>query len=123
MIDDGDRRQISIAVSWLSQTFDDLGHLQANTTRALRIFEGSGLAGWQFQEATRAAYSATIHRMADSRRPKLKKPMAYYFTALADQTQRRGHGLTAEQATQLYPGQTGTGNSSKATPKAGRATP
>lgn len=117
-IDDQDRKQIGISIAWLSQTFDDLAHLQANTTRALRVFEGSGLAGWEFSECVRAAYSATLHRMADAKRPRLKRPMPYWFACLADQCQRRRVGMTAQEAAawnagRAYQGQRGTGNKSK----------
>lgn len=113
MIGDGDKQHISITLAWLSDTFDDLAHLQSNTTRALRLFEGSELAFWEFQEATRAAYSATLHRMADAKRPRLKRPMPYWFACLADQCQRRRVGMTAQEASALYQGQHGTGNKSK----------
>lgn len=118
MIDDGDGRHIGITLAWLSDAFDDLAHLQSNTTRALRLFEGSELAYWEFQEATRAAYSATLHRMADAKRPRLKRPMPYWFACLADQCQRRRVGMTAAEAAawnagRAYQGQHGTGNKSK----------
>jgi hypothetical protein len=118
VIDDCDGRHIGITLAWLSDTFDDLAHLQSNTTRALRLFEGSELAYWEFQEATRAAYSATLHRMADAKRPRLKRPMPYWFACLADQCQRRRVGMTAQEAAawnagRAYQGQRGTGNKSK----------
>lgn len=116
-IDDQDRKHIGISVAWLSQTFDDLAHLQANTTRALRIFEGSGLAGWEFSECVRAAYSATLHRMADAKRPRLERRMPYFFACLGDQCQRRLVGLTSAEASALYQGQHGTDGKSKDGPR------
>lgn len=101
MIGDQDRRAIETAMDRLSQVFGDGDHLQANTTRALRIFEGSGLPCSQFQQAMRAAYSATFHRMADAKRPRLERRMAYWFACLEDQCQRLTHGMTASEATQL----------------------
>lgn len=109
MIDDGDRQHIGISVAWLSDVFDDLRHVQSNTTRALRIFESSGLTYAEFSECVRAAYSQTLRRV-----PKLRKPMAFWFACLGDQCQRRTHGLTAVQASALYRGQTGIGAKSKA---------
>ena len=86
-------------------------HLQSNQTRALRIFEGSGLPGGEFMGCIRAAYSQTLRKLAV-----LRKPMAYWFACLGDQCQRLTHGLTAAEAMRLYPGQTGTGNNSKDAP-------
>jgi len=113
MIGDQDRRAIELAMDRLSQVFGDADHLQANTTRALRLFESSGLPCSQFQQAMRAAYSATFHRMADSRRPRLARRMAYWFACLEDQCGRFTHGLTAGEAMRRYSAPGGPGAGSK----------
>jgi len=108
VIGDGDKQHISITVAWLSEVLGDLHHLQSNTTRALRIFESSGLPYAVFGECIRAAYSQTLRQM-----PRLRCPMAYFFTNLGDQCQRFTHGLTAAEASRLCQAPGGPGAGSK----------
>jgi len=108
MIADADKRTIGISVAWLSQVFEDLDHQASNTTRAERLFESSGLAGWQFTECIRSAYSGTLKHQ-----PGLRRPMAYFFRLLEDQTQRLTHGLTALEAMAFIQSQPGGETKSK----------
>ena len=85
-------KTITTAAAWLSDVLDDLHHEASNTTRLIRLYQGTSLELAEFMATVRQAYSIIIPKL-----PALRKPMAYWFRILEDLLTPQV-GLTARRA-------------------------